>query len=65
MSKVRRAIIREWMTLAREQRQFPAQASAFAKVAIARHTLPRRRRTAQDIVMGWCGRAPGGPDLAA
>ncbi|VIO78613.1 hypothetical protein [Bradyrhizobium ivorense] len=61
MSKVRRAIIREWMALAREQRQVAAQASAFAKAAIARHTLPRRRRTAQDIVMGWLRPRTGRP----
>jgi hypothetical protein len=51
--KVRRAIIREWMTLAREKRQSGQQALAFAKAAVQRHGLPRSRRTPQDVVMEW------------
>jgi hypothetical protein len=51
--KTRRAIIREWMVLAREKRQSGRQALAFAKAAIDRHSLPRSRRTPHDVIMGW------------
>jgi hypothetical protein len=49
--KTRRAIIREWMILVREKRQSGRQALAFAKAAIERHSLPRSRRTPQDVIM--------------
>jgi len=48
-SKVRRAVIREWMTLAREKRQSGQQALAFARAALQRHSLPRSRRTPHDV----------------
>jgi hypothetical protein len=60
-SNVRRAIIREWMSLAREKRKSGEQAVAFAKAAIQRHKLPRSRRSAQDIVMGWLRPRTGRP----
>ncbi len=46
----RRSIIREWMSLSRDQRQTPAQARAFAAKAVERHAVrcagaaPRRVR---------------------
>jgi hypothetical protein len=49
----RRAIIREWMSLAREKRQSSRQASAFADAALRRHALPRSRREGRAIVMAW------------
>jgi hypothetical protein len=55
------AVIREWMSLAREKRKSGEQAFAFAKVAIQRHKLPRSRRSAQDIVMGWPRPSTGRP----
>jgi hypothetical protein len=51
--KLRRTVIREWMTLAREKRQSDQQALAFAKAAVHRHSLPRGRRMPHDVVMGW------------
>jgi hypothetical protein len=51
--KVRRAIIREWMSLAREKRQSGQQALAFAKAAVQRHGLPRCRRALHDVIGGW------------
>jgi len=55
MSKpnLRRAVIREWMALAQEKRQSSEQASAFAKAAVQRHSLPRSRRSTHEVVMGW------------
>jgi rRNA-processing protein FCF1 len=58
---VRRAVIREWMSLAREKRQSGEQALAFAKAAIERHKLPRRRRPAEDVVLGWLKPRTGRP----
>jgi hypothetical protein len=52
-SSPRRAVICEWMTLAREKRQFTQQASAFAEAAMQRHRLPRSRRAARDVIMAW------------
>jgi hypothetical protein len=52
-AKLRRAVIREWMALAREKRQSSQQALAFADTAIERHALPRSRRTPRGVVMGW------------
>ena len=59
--KVRRAIIREWMVLAREKRQSGQQALAFAKAAVQRHSLPRGRRTPHDVIMGWLRPRTGRP----
>jgi hypothetical protein len=53
MSKIRRAVIREWMSLTHDKRQSGAQAAAFATVALQRHNLPRSRRTPHEIVMRW------------
>jgi hypothetical protein len=55
MSKpnLRRAVIREWMALAQEKRQSSEQASAFAKAAVQRHSLPRSRRSTHEVVMRW------------
>jgi hypothetical protein len=59
--KARRAIIREWMALAREKRQSGRQALAFAKAAIQRHSLPRSRRMPHDVIMGWLRPRTGRP----
>jgi hypothetical protein len=59
--KARRAVIREWMALAREKRQSGQQAQAFAIAAIQRHSLPRRRRAPHDIIMGWLRPRTGRP----
>ncbi|UGY12197.1 hypothetical protein [Bradyrhizobium septentrionale] len=61
MSKVRRAVIREWMLLAREKRQSGQQAAAFAKAASQRHNLPRSRRTPHAIIVGWLWPRTGRP----
>lgn len=61
MSKVRRDIIREWMSLASDKRQSGAQASAFAKAALQRHHMPRSRRTPHGIVMRWLRPRTGRP----
>lgn len=61
MSKVRRAVIREWMTLAPAKRQSGAQASAFAAAALQRYHLPRRRRTPHAIIMAWLEPRTGRP----
>ena len=60
-SKVRRDIIREWMSLARQKRQSGEQALAFAITALQRHSLPRRRRTPREVVMGWLRPRTGRP----
>jgi hypothetical protein len=60
-TKARRAIIREWMGLAREKRQSGRQALAFAKAAIQRHSLRRSRRTPHDVIMGWLRPRTGRP----
>ena len=52
-SNIRRTIIREWTSLAREKRQSRQQALAFTKAAVERHHLPRSRRTPEDIIMTW------------
>jgi hypothetical protein len=59
--KVRRAVIREWMLLAREKRQSSQQALAFANAAIQQHSLPRSRRTPRDVIMGWLRPRTGRP----
>jgi hypothetical protein len=60
-SNVRRTVIRDWMLLAREKRKSVEQALAFAKAAIQRHKLPRSRRSAQDIILGWLRPRTGRP----
>jgi len=60
-SSKRRAIIREWMSLAAEKRQSGRQAYAFAKAALQRHSLPRSRRSPHDIVMAWLRPRTGRP----
>jgi hypothetical protein len=59
--KVRRAVIREWMALAREKRQYGEQALAFARAAVQRHGLPRSRRTPHDAIMAWLRPRTGRP----
>jgi rRNA-processing protein FCF1 len=59
--KARRAIIREWMALAREKRQSGRQALAFAKAVIERRSLVRSRRTPHDVIMGWLRPRTGRP----
>jgi rRNA-processing protein FCF1 len=59
--ETRRAVIREWMTLAREKRQSGRQTSAFAKAAAERHSLPRSRRTPLEVIMGWLRPRTGRP----
>jgi hypothetical protein len=51
----RRAIIREWTSLACEKRQSTQQASAFADAALQRqrHRLHRTRRAPHDVIMAW------------
>jgi hypothetical protein len=57
----RRAVIREWMTLAREKRQSGQQALAFARTAAERHSLPRSRRMPHAVIMGWLRPRMGRP----
>jgi hypothetical protein len=59
--EVRRSVIREWMTLAREKRQSGQQALAFAKAAAERHSLPRSRRMPHEVIMGWLRPRTGRP----
>ena len=59
--ELRRAVIREWMALAREKRQSGQQAVAFAKEAAERHSLPRSRRTPLEVIMGWLRPRTGRP----
>ncbi|WP_244069528.1 hypothetical protein [Bradyrhizobium sp. Ce-3] len=61
MSKVRRAVIREWMLLARERRQSSEQAATFATAALQRHALPRSRRAPHAIIMRWLRPRTGRP----
>jgi hypothetical protein len=58
---IRRAVIREWMALTREQRQSGQQVLAFAKAAVQRHGLQRSRRTPRDVIMGWLRPRTGRP----
>ncbi len=60
-SGVRRAVIREWMSLAREKRQSREQAAAFADNAARRHDLPRRRRQPHHVIMAWLAPRTGKP----
>ncbi|MEW6643762.1 MAG: hypothetical protein AB1586_24850 [Pseudomonadota bacterium] len=57
----RRAVIREWMALARDRRQSAEQAQAFAQAAAARHDLPRSRRAPLDVIMTWLRPRMGRP----
>jgi hypothetical protein len=50
---VRRTVIRDWMSLAREKRQTEEQAAAFAKKVVEQHSLPRSERDPYEIIMGW------------
>jgi hypothetical protein len=50
---IRRAVIREWMTLPRDKRQTAAQAANFAAKAVQGHTLPRSRRDPHGVMMSW------------
>jgi hypothetical protein len=60
--KARRAIIREWMSLAGAKRQCSGQALAFAEAAVQRHGLQRRgRRTPHAVIMGWLRSRTGRP----
>jgi hypothetical protein len=59
--KARRAVIREWMALAREKRQSGPQALAFASAAVQRHSLPRSSRTPHDVMIGWLQPRTGRP----
>lgn len=52
-SKIRRAIIREWMARAPEQRRSSQQALTFARDASEKHRLPRSRRTPSAVIIGW------------
>jgi hypothetical protein len=60
-SSPRRAVIREWMTLAREKRQSIQQANTFAGAARQRHRLPRSRRAPHDVIMAWLRPRTGRP----
>jgi len=51
--QTRRAIIREWMGLPRDQRQTDEQTAAFVARAMQRHDLPRSRRAPQRVILGW------------
>jgi len=50
---IRRTIIRQWMSLAREKRQSMEQATAFARNAAQHHSLPRSGRPPHDVIMAW------------
>jgi hypothetical protein len=51
-NEARRAIIREWMSLPREQRQTEAQAAAFGRKAIEKHDF-RCTGDRQRKIMVW------------
>jgi hypothetical protein len=50
---IRRAVIREWMALPRDQRQTAEQTADFAAKTLQRHALPRSRRDPYQVMMGW------------
>ena len=52
-SKIRRAVIREWMARAPEQRRSSQQALGFARDASEKHKLPRSRQAPRAEIMGW------------
>ena len=51
-NEARRAIIREWMSLPREQRRTEAQAAAFGRKAIEKHDF-RCAGDRQRRIMVW------------
>jgi hypothetical protein len=51
--EIRRAVIREWMTLPRDKRQTEEDAAGFAAKAVKRHELPRSRFDPYRVMMGW------------
>ncbi len=51
--KVRRAIIREWMSLASQNRRSTDQTTIFARDVVKRYDLPKSRRTPFDTAMAW------------
>jgi hypothetical protein len=59
--KVRRAVIRDWMSRASHMRQSAEQAAAFATGAAKQHPLPRRRRSGFEIIMAWLRPRTGRP----
>jgi len=59
--KVRRDIIREWMSLARQKRLSGEQALAFAEAVVQRYSLPRSWRTPREAVMEWLRPRTGRP----
>jgi len=52
-SGVRRTVIREWMSLARDKRQSEEHAVAFARKAAQSHPVPRSRRDPCSVILGW------------
>jgi hypothetical protein len=52
-ANVRRLIIRDWMSLARDKRQSIEQAISYSESAAQRHQLPRRRSTPEATIMRW------------
>ncbi|MEH2511603.1 uncharacterized protein YozE (UPF0346 family) [Nitrobacteraceae bacterium AZCC 1564] len=51
--KVRRTIIREWMSLTSRNRRSRDQATVFARDAVKRYDLPKSQRAPFDTVMAW------------
>jgi hypothetical protein len=50
---IRRAVIREWMSLPRDKRRTVEQAANFAGKAAQGHALPRSRRDPHQVMMSW------------
>jgi hypothetical protein len=50
---VRRKVIREWMSLARDKRRTQEQAAAFAMEAIRANAIGRSREDPYRRIMGW------------
>jgi hypothetical protein len=57
----RRAIIREWMSLAREKRQSGQQALAFAEAVAQRYGLTPGRHKPSEVIMAWLRPRTGRP----
>ena len=51
--EIRRAVIREWMSLPRDKRQTKEQTASFAAKAVQRHELARSRRDPYRVMIGW------------
>jgi hypothetical protein len=51
--EIRRAVIREWMALPRDQRQTEEQAAGFSAKVVQRHELPRSRHEPYQVMMSW------------